>query len=60
MKSVLYCTLIKNVLKTLAKSVLILLGLTTVASGTDGAIHKKIFGSYMTTFIINSLKRRNE
>ena len=56
MKSVLYCTLIKNVLKTLAKSVLILLGLTTVASGTDGAIHKKIFGSYMTTLIINNLK----
>ena len=33
-----------NVLKTLAKSVLIPIGLT-VASGTDVAIHKKMFGS---------------
>ena len=35
----------KNVLNPLAKSVSILLGLTTAASATDAAIHKKIFGS---------------
>ena len=36
--------LIGNVLKTLSKSVLILLALTTAASATDAAIHKKMFG----------------
>ena len=35
----------KNVLKPLAKYVSIPLGLTTAASATDAAIHKKIFGS---------------
>ena len=35
----------KNVLKPLAKSVIIRLGLTTAASATDTAIHKKMFGS---------------
>ena len=33
--------LIGNVLKPLAKSILLPLGLTTAASVTDGAIHKK-------------------
>ena len=37
-------SLIGNVLKSLAKSVLMLLGLAA-ASATDTAIHKKIFGS---------------
>ena len=37
--------LIKNLLKPLAKSVLIPLRLTAVASTTNAAIHKKIFGS---------------
>ena len=37
--------LIANVLKPLAKSILILLGLTAAASATDAAIHKKMFGS---------------
>ena len=37
--------LIGNVLKPLAKSVLIPLGLTAAASATDAAIHKKMFGS---------------
>ena len=37
--------LMKNVLKPLAKSVLIPLGLTAAASVTDAAIHKKMFGS---------------
>ena len=35
--------LIGNVLKPLAKSVLIQLGLTAAASATDAAIHKKMF-----------------
>ena len=38
-------SLMKNVLKPLAKSVLIPLGLTAAASVTDAAIHKKMFGS---------------
>ena len=37
--------LIKNVIKQLAKSVLIPLGLTAAASATDAEIHKKILGS---------------
>ena len=45
---------IGNVLKPLAKSVLIPLGLITVASATDGSIHKKIFGSGVTTLIISN------
>ena len=36
--------LTKDVLKALAKSLLISLGLTTAASATDVAIHKKMFG----------------
>ena len=42
----------KNVLKPLAKSILIPLGLRTAASVTDTAIHKKIFGLVMTALII--------
>ena len=34
----------KNVVKRLAKSVLIPLGLTASASATDAAIHKNMFG----------------
>ena len=41
--------LMKNVLKTLAKSDLIPLGLTAAASATDAAIQKKLFGSVVTT-----------
>ena len=37
--------LIKNVIKPLAKSVLILLGLTVAVSAADAGIHKKILGS---------------
>ena len=37
--------LIKNVIKPLAKSVLIPLGLTAAASAADVGIHKKILGS---------------
>ena len=46
--------LIGNVLKPLAKSVLISLGLTAAASATDAAIHKKMFGSRTTTLIISN------
>ena len=37
--------LIKNVIKLLAKTVLIPLGLTTAASAADAGLHKKILGS---------------
>ena len=46
--------LIGNVLKPLAKSVLISLGLTAAASATDAAIHKKMFGSRTTALIISN------
>ena len=46
--------LIGNVLKPLAKSVLIPLGLTAAASATDAAIHKKIFRAGFTTLIISN------
>ena len=46
--------LIRNVLKPLAKSVLIPIGLTALASATDAAIHKKIFGSGITRSIISN------
>ena len=47
-------SLIGNVFKPLAKSDLISLGLTTAASVTDAAIHKKMFGSGFTTLIISN------
>ena len=46
--------LIGNILKPLAKSVLIPLGLTAAASATDTAIHKRMFGSGFTTLIISN------
>ena len=47
--------LMKNVIKPLAKSVLIPLGLTAAASAADAGIHKKILGSgNMTTLIISN------
>ena len=46
--------LIKNVIKSLAKSVLIPLGLTAAASAADAGIHKKILGSGNTTLIISN------
>ena len=42
----------KNVLKSLAKSVLILLGLTAVVSVTDASIHKKMFRPGFSTLRI--------
>ena len=47
-------TLIGNVLKPLAKSVLIPLGVTAAASARDAAIHKKISGSGFTTLIFSN------
>ena len=47
-------SLMKNVLIPLAKSVLIPLGLTAAASAPYAAIHKKIFGSGITTLIISN------
>ena len=46
--------LIGNVLKPLAKSILIPLGLTAPTSATDGAIHKKMLGSGTTTLVISN------
>ena len=51
--------LIKNMLKPLAKSVLIPLGLTAAASTTDPAIHKNMFGSGVTTLIISNEEMNN-
>ena len=47
-------SLIKNVIKPLAKSVLISLGLTAAVSAVDAGIHKKILGSGNTTLIISN------
>ena len=46
--------LIKNVIKPLAKIVLIPLGLTAAASAADAGIHQKILGSGNTTLIISN------
>ena len=47
-------SLIKNVIKTLPKSVLIPLGLTAATSAADTRIQKKILGSGTTTLIISN------
>ena len=47
-------TLIKNVIKPLAKSVLIPLGLTAAASAADAGIHKKIRDSTTTTLLLSN------
>ena len=46
--------MIKSVIKPLAKSVLIPLGLTAAASAADPGMHKKILGSGNTTWIISN------
>ena len=51
--------LLKTVFKTLAKSVLIPLGLTSAASATDAAIHKKMFVSETTTLIVSNEEINN-
>ena len=47
-------SLMGNVVKPLAKTVLIPLGLMAAASTTDAAIHKKMFGSGFPTPIISN------
>ena len=48
----------KNVIKPLAKSFFIPLGLTAAASAADAAIHKKILGSgHNTTALIISMMK---
>ena len=49
----------KNLLKPLRKNVLIPLGLTAAASATDAALHKKMFGSGVTTFINSNEEMNN-
>ena len=51
--------LMKNILKPLAKIVIIPLGLTAATSATDAAIHKKMFGS-VNTALINSNEEMND
>ena len=46
--------LIKNVVKPLAKSILIPLGLIAAASAADAGIHKKMLGSGTTTLLISN------
>ena len=46
--------LMKDVLRPLAKSALIPLGVTAAISAKDAAIHKKMFGSGTTTLIISN------
>ena len=46
--------LIKNVIKPLAKSVLIPLGLTAAGSAADAGIQKKLLGSGTTTLVISN------
>ena len=48
--------LIKNIVKPLAKNVLLPLGLTAAAAAADAGIHKKILGSGNTTLIITNDK----
>ena len=51
--------LLKNVLTQLTKNVLAPLELTAVASATDAAIQKKVFGSGMAVLIISDEKMAN-
>lgn len=51
--------LMKYVLASLAKSVLISLGLTAAVSPTGAAVQKKTYGSRMTTLIIWKSEMKN-
>ena len=51
--------LMKNVLTSLANSVLIPLGLSAAASATDAAIQKKSFGSSKTALIISNKEMKD-
>ena len=52
--------LIKNLLKPVAKSVLILLGLTATTLAADVKIHKKFLGSGITTLVIANKEMEDE
>ena len=52
--------LISNVIKPLAESILIPLGLTAAASAANAGIHKKILGSGNTTMLIISNDEIND
>ena len=52
-------SLIRNVLKPLAKSTLIPLRLTAAAPTTNAAIHKKMFGSGTTALTISNEEMHN-
>ena len=54
-----WLSLIKNLIKPLAKSVLILLGLTAAASASDAGIHKKKLGCGNTTLITSNEEMNN-
>ena len=49
----------KNVLKSLAKRILIELGLTQAVSSTDSAIQRKIFVCDITTLIISNKEKED-
>ena len=51
--------LIKNIIKPLAKHILIPLGLTAAASAADAGIHKQISGSGTTTLIMSNDKMKD-
>ena len=51
--------LMKNVLTTLAKSILVPLGVTAAASKTNAVIQKKIFGSGTTALISASKEMKD-
>ena len=53
-------SLMKNVLKLLAKSVLIPLGLTAAVAAIDAAIQKKILDSVIRYDYTNNLKWKND
>ena len=52
-------SLMKNILRTTAKSILIPLVLTITASATDASSQQKIFGSNTTTLIISNEELHN-
>ena len=51
--------LMKSAFMNSTKSVLIPLGLTAAASGTDAAIQKKIYGLGVTTLMISNEEMKN-
>ena len=51
--------LMKNVLKSLARNLLVPLGLIAAASATDAAIHRKMFGLGTTALIVSNEEMSN-